>query len=312
MHAIRRRLTTLAAIVALASPARLGAQDFATLLARVNAAEDSGRHAEAAAVWRQIHDVSSGDPIPLYMAARQLARAGQRDRAMAALRQAIADGIVAPYGIDGDTNLASLRAHPAWAALVARQARDIAARDTALRRELLELAQRDQAGRAGIEPLLRQYGSPSPQVDSANAAIAANDAPIQARLRAIVEERGWPGRRLVGDDAAHAAWLVTQHMPFAEQRKLLPLLQAAVKAGDARPADAALLEDRVATGDGGRQRYGSQLKPPKPGEPPELYPIDQPECVDRRRAAVKLVPMATYLEHFGTTWNAPAKKCDEA
>jgi hypothetical protein len=311
MHATPRCLTRLAIALALALPARVQSQDMGTLIARVNAAEDSGRHAEAATLMRQIWDISGGDPIPLYMTARQLARAGQRERAMAALRQAIAEGVVAPYGIDRDTSFTALRTHRGWPALVAQQARVIAARDTALRRELLALAERDQAGRAGIDSVLRRFGVPSPQADSAFARMAAIDTPVQARLREIIATRGWPGRRLVGDDASHAAWLVTQHMPFEEQRKLLPLLQAAAKAGDARAADAALLEDRVATEDGGRQRYGSQLKPPRPGEPPELYPIDRPECVDRRRKAVRLPPIAEYLQHFGVTWKAPQKKCTE-
>ena len=309
--ALPRVLATVASVIVatLATPHLARAQGFATLIARVNAAEDSGRPAEAAVLWRRIHEGAAGDPIPLYMAARQLALAGDRARAIATLRQAIADGVVPPYGVERDTNLASLRTHPRWPALVRQQQRASAARDTALRRELLALAEHDQAGRAGIDSILRVHGVPSPQADSAFARMAASDSPVQARLLEIIRARGWPGRRLVGDDAAHAAWLITQHMPFAEQRRLLPLVQAAVKAGDARASDAALLEDRVATEDGGLQRYGSQLKPPKPGEPPALYPIDRPECVDRRRAAVKLPPLAEYLEHFGVTWEAPKKKC---
>jgi hypothetical protein len=304
-----RRLAMLAVATTLVVPARARAQDMAALIARVNAAEDSGHHAKAAVLMRQIWDISGGDPIPLYMTARQLALAGQRDRAMTALRQAIGDGVVAPYPIDRDTNFTVLRAHRGWAALVRQQARATAARDTALRRELLELAERDQAGRAGIDSVLRRFGVPSPQADSAFARMAAIDSPVQARLRAIIAARGWLGRRLVGDDASHAVWLVTQHMSAAEQRTLLPLLRKATQAGDARPADLALLEDRVATEDGGLQRYGSQLMPPKPGEPPALYPIDRPECVDRRRKAVKLPPIATYLEHFGAKWEAPTKRC---
>src|SRR3954463_5844981 len=31
------------------------------------------------------------------------------------------------------------------------------------------------------------------------------------RLAAIIEDVGWPGRSLVGEDAADSAWLVAQH-----------------------------------------------------------------------------------------------------
>ncbi len=31
------------------------------------------------------------------------------------------------------------------------------------------------------------------------------------RMREIVARVGWPGRRMVGDDGASAAWLLVQH-----------------------------------------------------------------------------------------------------
>lgn len=36
------------------------------------------------------------------------------------------------------------------------------------------------------------------------------------RLRAIVEEHGWPGRSLVGEDGADAAWLVSDRVAVFE------------------------------------------------------------------------------------------------
>ena len=286
------------------------------LLARldsVNVAEEAGRFAAAARHLRRVYEVAEGDPTPLYLVARNLTRAGDRAGAIAALRQAIADGFVPRWPLPEDTTLRALRTHRAWPALVRQAARAAAARDTALRRELLELARRDQEGRRGIDSVFRAHGVPSPQADSAIARMTAIDTVVQARLRAIVAVRGWPGRRLVGDDAAHAAWLLVQHMEPEHQRPLLPLIRAAVRRGDARAADGALLEDRLGTADGKPQRYGSQLRPPKPGAPPELYPIDRPECVERRRAAVKLPPLASYLAMMGaeTVWTPPTKRCTE-
>lgn len=304
--------TLLAALVLLAAPGTARAQDIFTLLTRANAAEDSGRFGDAVRVWGQIQAIAEGDPVPLYLLARSAARAGDHAAAVRALRRAIADGIVLPRPLPDDTTLRALHAHAEWRALVRQATVAAAARDSVLRRELLALADADQRGRAGIDSVLRTYGVPSPQADSAFARMAAVDGPVQARLRAIVAERGWPGRRRVGDDAAHAAWLIVQHMDGVEQRRLLPLVAEAARRGDARAADAALLEDRVRTDEGHPQRYGSQLRPPKPGEPPELYPIDRPECVDQRRAAVGLVPLATYLQRVGVTWSPPAGgRCTE-
>jgi hypothetical protein len=306
MSALRRVATLVVILAALSTPRPARAQGLFELLERANAAEDSGRFGDAARAWGQLHEIAEGDPVPLYFVARFSAKAGDRATAVRALAQAIADGLVLPRPLADDTTLRALRTHPEWPALVRRSTLASTTRDSVLRRELMALAEADQRGRKGIDSVLRVYGVPSPQADSAFARMAAVDAPVQARLRTIVAERGWPGRKLVGDDAAHAAWLIAQHMEVAEQRRLLPLLQAAVRRGDARAADAALLEDRVGTDGGGLQRYGSQLKPPKPGEPPELYPIDKPECVDRRRAAVKLAPLASYLERMGVRgWRPP-------
>ena len=67
-----------------------------------------------------------------------------------------------------------------------------------------------------------------------------------ARLRAIVSEYGWPGRSLVGEDGADAAWLLLQHVnsrvttirsPSGDQfcRSCVVLLRDAVACGEARP-----------------------------------------------------------------------------
>jgi hypothetical protein len=158
--------------------------------------------------------------------------------------------------------------------------------------------------------LVTRYGHGSPQADSAEAALAAADAPIQARVREIVRARGWPGRRLVADDGAHAAWLVVQHMDSAYQREVLPLVQAAAARGDARPSDAAYLEDRVRTAQGLPQRYGSQLNAPRePGGQPVPHPIEDEACVDRRRAAMLMEPLADYLRQFGLEYAPPAGAC---
>src|SRR5688572_2145695 len=67
------------------------------------------------------------------------------------------------------------------------------------------------------------------------------------RLEAIIARHGWPGKSLVGDDGAHAAWLVLQHAigSPALQRNCLPLLKEAVSRGEMKAVDVAYLEDRI-------------------------------------------------------------------
>src|SRR5689334_11865008 len=67
------------------------------------------------------------------------------------------------------------------------------------------------------------------------------------RLRAILNVHGWPGRGLVGETAAEAAWLVVQHAISnpSLQRHALSLLKAAAASADVPLVQVAMLEDRI-------------------------------------------------------------------
>lgn len=211
-----------------------------------------------------------------------------------------------------DSSLRALHADPRWLQLVGEAERRWALYDHALREELLALAEQDQRNRVGIDSIFNRYGAGSPQADSANARSSAADAPLLTRVKEIIAERGWPGRRLVADDGANAAWLIAQHAPVEYQRQVLHLLQAAVQSGEAKASDAALLEDRVLVADGRPQLYGSQMRWPEGGgDTPVLEPIADEACVDRRRASVGLMPLADYLRPFGVVYAGPPGVCPE-
>lgn len=118
------------------------------------------------------------------------------------------------------------------------------------------------------------------------------------RLKEIIAEHGWPGRSRVGDDGASAAWLLVQHADLdrAFQKECVALMEAAVQAGKARPADWAYLVDRVRVGEGKPQVYGTQFM--QVGDQLSPQPIEDPEHVDERRAAVGLGSLANYAQSF--------------
>lgn len=116
------------------------------------------------------------------------------------------------------------------------------------------------------------------------------------RLRQIIQQHGWPGRSLVGDDGAEAAWLLAQHADrqLDFQREVLPLLAEAVAAGEAKPAHLAYLTDRVRMAQGTPQIYGTQVGDIREGTPIP-WPIEDLERVDERRAEMGLGTLANYL-----------------
>jgi hypothetical protein len=120
-----------------------------------------------------------------------------------------------------------------------------------------------------------------------------------AALAAIIEEHGWPGRTLVSDDGAHAAWFVIQHAignPSLQRRGLQLLRQAAEK-GEIPLLQVAYLEDRIRFFEGRPQLYGTQFHWDANGEL-NPHPIDDLSGVDQRRASVGLGPLAERIRRM--------------
>jgi hypothetical protein len=117
-------------------------------------------------------------------------------------------------------------------------------------------------------------------------------------LTDVVARCGWPGRSAVGEDGAQAAWLLAQHADRRPdlRRAFLDALRMAVDDGEAPAAHLAYLEDRVRVNAGQPQMYGTQFEGVGEGFGPA--PIEEPDGLDERRAAVGLEPFAEYEAHM--------------
>jgi hypothetical protein len=117
------------------------------------------------------------------------------------------------------------------------------------------------------------------------------------RFEAVLDEHGWPGESLVGEDGARAAFMVAQNAISRPdfQRRCLDLLEAAVVEGQAPPAYAAYLTDRIRFNERRPQVYGTVFDWDADGQ---LSPweIDEVEGVDVRRERVGLPPLAAAIE----------------
>lgn len=153
----------------------------------------------------------------------------------------------------------------------------------ALSQELVELAKGDLSVRDELvaDGSLSSHGY-HPRMEAVHKSNAA-------RLAAIIEQCGWPGKSLVGEEGAWAAWLIVQHAignpPF--MRRCLSLLKQAASNNEVIPWQAAMLEDRIRMYEGKPQIYGTQFQPNENGEL-NPYPIENPESVNDRRLAVGL------------------------
>ena len=160
-------------------------------------------------------------------------------------------------------------------------------RDEALRAALISRGRQDQAVR---EVFLAGHHQDTTDLRQ----MADVDADNTSFLKKIIAERGWPGRSMVGSDAEAAAFLIVQHSPdTAFQAKVLPLIDKAYAGGEAEGQQVALLTDRVAVDRGQPQVYGTQASIVNGRF--KLNPIADSANVDRRRAELKMPPVAAYM-----------------
>ncbi|WP_455357441.1 DUF6624 domain-containing protein [Streptomyces sp. SYSU K217416] len=115
-------------------------------------------------------------------------------------------------------------------------------------------------------------------------------------LRRVLAEHDWPGHRLVGAEAARAAWSLALHADDDAdfQRAATTLLERAVQDGDARVQHWVHLYDRTLVNSGRPQEFGTQQVLTATGV--ELCPVRAPDSLDQRRASIGLSPIATALE----------------
>jgi hypothetical protein len=156
----------------------------------------------------------------------------------------------------------------------------------AVRAELLAMAAEDLRVREELARSGRLFDGYHPRMRESHERNAA-------RLGEIIEAHGWPGRSFVGEEAADAAWLILQHAIGSPslQRRGLALMTEAATTGDASLIHVAMLEDRIRSNEGKRQRYGTQFDWDENGLMSPL-PIEDEANVDKRRAEVGLIPLA--------------------
>lgn len=193
------------------------------------------------------------------------------------------------------------------------QTSDTLAQNEALRRELLKMQEEDQRHREEIQEIEIDNATLPPEekkkrLEALWEKQAEADKRNMKRLTEIIEQYGWPGKSLVGKDGSLTAFLIVQHADLEDQKKYFPLLKEAVGKGEANPAHAAYLEDRILMREGKKQIYGTQLHRNETTQKLELWPVEDEEHLDARRARLGLEPIAEYLKRFGLEYKGPITK----
>jgi hypothetical protein len=185
------------------------------------------------------------------------------------------------------------------AQLAAAQSAPAAAppQDEALRRELLQMYEADQAIRL-------RAGGDIWRDEKVAREVMRLDAAHTKRLLEIVKARGFPGVRLVGKEATQAALTIILHSPSLELKKqaLAPLLEAARRGEVPMGAYAGLL-DTVLRAEGQPQVYGTRFE--LVGGKLVLAPTRDLKTLAARRARVGLMPLAEYVKGLEEMYKVP-------
>lgn len=163
--------------------------------------------------------------------------------------------------------------------------------------------QEDQKYRQQINEIEEKYGWKSDEMKAHWKIINEKDSINLIKIKKILDVQGWLGPDVIGEQGNSTLFLVIQHSDLKTQEKYLPMMREAVSKGNARQSSLALLEDRVALGQGKKQIYGSQISQDPNTSEYYVSPLEDPDNVDLRRKSVGLGELKHYVSQWGISWN---------
>ncbi|GEC79690.1 DUF6624 domain-containing protein [Flavobacterium aquatile] len=287
-------------------------QNYKTLVGEADALYKNKEYKKSVEKYTAAFSIEQKSAEDLYNAACSAALLGNKKVAFQWLQLALDRGWSNVNHLTTDTDLKSLHNDKKWQILVNDMQKIVDAReanyDKALQARLLALFEEDQTIRKEFIKAQKEYGNQSKIVDSLGKVMMHKDSINLGKVTDILDKYGWVGADKVGGQANQTLFLVIQHADLQTQQKYLPMMREAVKNNNASSSALALLEDRVALGEGKKQIYGSQIGYDNNTNTEYVLPLEDPDNVDTRRASVGLGPLADYVKRWNIIWNAEEYK----
>lgn len=250
-----------------------------------------------------------------YNAAQCWAKAKVADSAFVQLFKIINKGSYTnDKQLSSDKKLKSLHSDKRWDELLVLIKTNKEKAEAKLNKSLIAtldtIMKEDQDYRLKINKVEKKHGRQSPEVRALWNTIQEKDSINLIKVKAILDKYGWVGPDVVGQEGASAIFLVIQHSDKQTQEQYAPMMRESVKNGKASPSSLALLEDRLALRQGKKQIYGSQIGlDPKTGVG-YIFPLEDPDNVDKKRKEVGLGPLADYVKRWNIVWDIEQYKKD--
>lgn len=100
-----------------------------------------------------------------------------------------------------------------------------------------------------------------------------------------------------------AIFFIVQHSDLKYMKKYVSMLKELAEDGKIGMNAIAAMQDRILMLEGKPQRYGTQMTMNYVAEKLEVYYLENPEYVNKRRTEVGLGPLEDYVKQFGAEFN---------
>ena len=126
----------------------------------------------------------------------------------------------------------------------------------------------------------------------------------EEKITNLLDTYGWPKKEVIGEQGNWTICNVIQHAENDVRIKYLPMMKEAVLEKQLQPRFLVRAQDRIATEQGQLQIYGGQMKYYPETKSFNVWPVFEPENIDKRRAEIGLESIAEFLKsRFNFDWN---------
>jgi hypothetical protein len=271
-----------------------GGQEYKSETDKAGAAYDKKQYDSCSFYFEKAFKIKTGSATDLYNAAVCNTMDHSYKRAFALLSIAIKNGAnISKLKIDPD--LQPLQSSVKWKKLI-RHANRIQADSfrkceyPEIAAQLAKLWEADQYYRFRLGNAYRN--NDTIKANSIWPLMRKSDTINLAGLEAIIEEIGWPTISKVGHHGASTAFLIIDHSPREVMEKYFPLLEQAMKNGQASKSSYATMKDRILVNRGKKQIYGTQKYWDQKLGRFVYFPIEDEKNVNALRKEMDLEPIS--------------------
>lgn len=267
---------------------------------------------ESSKSWDKAFKVHKGYASDYYNSACTNALAGNNNKALDHIGNAIENGWNDITWLKKDTDFSSLKETQEWSNFLNNipklQQEYLSSINVEMKDKLENLRMKDQTMRLLLPDAEKRFGRQSDEYNwFRNELMPRNDSIVLNEIVAVIENDGWLGITEVGELANQTLWLVIQHAPLDIQKKYLPLLKISVDKGESKARYLAFLQDRILMREDKKQIYGTQSLWNEEKKKNVIWPIADYKTVNQRRKEVGLESVEDYAKNSGFVYEPKQK-----